>query len=398
MEVLIMDEAKLHGFVNKALGDIGSALTASLVVIGDKLGLYRAMADGRPVSSAELASRTETNERSVREWLSAQAASGYVTYDAGSGRYTLPPEHAVALTDEESPACVLGGFQGMTAAMRSEPKVAEAFRNGRGVGWHEHDADLFVGVERFFRPGYNANLIESWIPALDGVQEKLKAGARVADIGCGHGASTVILARAFPRSKFVGFDYHRPSVERARERAAAAGVSDRVRFEVSSAKDFPGNYDLVACFDCLHDMGDPVGGASHVREALAPDGTWLLVEPRGEDRVEDNLNPLGRLFYSVSTLVCTQASLAQEVGLALGAQAGEARLKEVVTKAGFTRFRRATDAPFNLVLEVRPSRRRYPSGTSGRQATTSPAASPGAETVASTARRTSPTVARTRTV
>jgi SAM-dependent methyltransferase len=348
-----MDETKLHEFVNKALGDLGSALTASLVVIGDKLGLYRAMADGKPVTSAELAARTETTERCVREWLSAQAASGYVTYDAASGRYALPPEHAVALTDEESPACVLGGFQGMTAAMRAEPKVAEAFRTGRGVGWHEHDVGLFEGTERFFRPGYNANLVSSWIPALDGVREKLEAGARVADIGCGHGASTLIMARAFPKSTFTGFDYHKPSVERARERAAAAGVSSRVRFEVASAKDFPGTYDLVACFDCLHDMGDPVGGAAHVRSALAADGTWLLVEPQGQDRVEDNLNPVGRLFYSVSTLVCTQASLAQEVGLALGAQAGEKRLCDVVTKAGFTRFRRATETPFNLVFEVR---------------------------------------------
>ena len=349
-----MDEAKLNEFVHKALGDLGSALTASLVVIGDKLGLYRAMADGKPVTSAELAARTETTERCVREWLSAQAASGYVTYDAASGRYALPPEHAVALTDDESPACLIGGFQGMTAAMRAEPKVTEAFRTGRGVGWHEHDAGLFEGTERFFRPGYNANLVSSWIPSLDGVREKLEAGARVADIGCGHGASTLIMARAFPKSTFVGFDYHKPSIERARERAAAAGLNDRVRFEVAAAKDFPGTYDLVAFFDCLHDMGDPVGGAAHVRSALAPDGTWLLVEPQAKDDVEDNLNPLGRLFYSVSTLVCTQASLSQEVGLALGAQAGEGRLRDVVTKAGFTRFRRATETPFNLVFEVRP--------------------------------------------
>jgi len=350
----MIDQTKLEGFVHKALGDIGSALTASLVVIGDKLGLYREMKAAGPVTSTELAARTGTTERSVREWLSAQAAAGYVDYDAKTGRYTLPPEHAVALTDEESPACVLGGFQGMTAAMRAAPRVTEAFRSGKGLGWHEHDPELFLGVERFFRPGYNANLISSWIPALDGVEAKLKAGARVADVGCGHGASTVILAKAYPKSTFVGFDYHAPSLEYARQRAAEAGVSERVRFEVATAKTFPGTYDLVAFFDCLHDMGDPVGAAAHVCKSLGRDGTWMLVEPRAGDHVEENLNPVGRLFYSVSTLVCTQASLAQEVGAALGAQAGEKRLRDVLTKAGFTRVRRATDTPFNLVLEARP--------------------------------------------
>lgn len=350
----MIDEAKLNEFVHRALGDLGSALTASLVVIGDKLGLYRAMAAAGPVTSAELAARTETTERSVREWLSAQAAAGYVEYDPVSQRYTLPAEHAIALTDETSPACVLGGFQGMTAAMRAAPKVTEAFRTGHGVGWHEHDPDLFIGTERFFRPGYNAHLVSEWIPALDGVQAKLEAGARVADVGCGHGASTIILAQAFPRSTFVGFDYHAASIEKANARAAEAGLSDRVRFERATAKDYAGTYDLVACFDCLHDMGDPTGAAAHVRQSLQPAGTWLLVEPFAGDHVEDNLNPLGRLFYSASTLVCTQASLAQEVGTALGAQAGEARLREVVTAGGFTRFRRATQTPFNLVFEVRP--------------------------------------------
>ncbi|HVO27447.1 MAG TPA: class I SAM-dependent methyltransferase [Candidatus Margulisiibacteriota bacterium] len=349
-----MDQSRVEGFVHKALGDLGSALTASLVVIGDKLGLYQAMADAGPLTPAELAARTGTVERCVREWLAAQAAAGYVDYDATTQRYTLPAEHAVALVDENSPACVLGGFQGMTAAMRAEPKVAAAFRTGAGVGWHEHDPQLFEGVERFFRPGYNANLVNTWIPALEGVEAKLTAGARVADVGCGHGASTIIMAKAFPRSIFVGFDYHRASIERARERAAAAGVSERVHFEVASAKNYPGIYDLVACFDCLHDMGDPVGAATHVRQSLKADGTWLLVEPRAGDHTEDNLNPVGRLFYSVSTLVCTQASLAQEVGAALGAQAGEARLRDVVTCAGFTHFRRATETPFNLVFEARP--------------------------------------------
>jgi SAM-dependent methyltransferase len=353
-EVMAVDQAKLEQFVGKALGDIGSALTASLVVIGDKLGLYRAMAGAGPMTSKEIAAKTHTNERSVREWLNAQAAAGYVEYDAASGRYTLPPEQAVALVDEESPACVLGGFQGMTAAMRAEPKVAAAFKSGKGVGWHEHDPNLFQGTERFFRPGYNANLVSIWIPALEGVREKLDKGARVADVGCGFGASTIIMAKAFPRSTFVGFDYHEPSVVTARQRAADAGVGDRVRFEVSSAKEYPGKYDLVCLFDCLHDMGDPTGAARHVLSTLEKDGTWLLVEPFAGDRVEDNLHPLGRLFYSVSTLVCTQASLSQEVGTALGAQAGEARLKEIVQAAGFTRFRRATQTPVNLVLEVRP--------------------------------------------
>jgi SAM-dependent methyltransferase len=350
----MIDETKLGEFVQKAMGDLGSALTTALVVIGDRLGLYRALAAHGPLTSRELAERTDTVERCVREWLAAQAAAGYLTYEAATGRYTLPAEHAVALTDDASPACVMGGFIGMTAAMRAEPKVTQAFRSGTGVGWHEHDSALFEGTERFFRPGYNANLISSWIPALDGVQQKLERGARVADVGCGRGASTIIMAQAFPRSTFTGFDYHAPSVESARERAAAAGVSDRVRFEVASAKEFPGTWDLIGFFDCLHDMGDPVGASAHVRSRLDPDGTWLLVEPQAGDRVEDNLHWIGRVFYSVSTLVCTQASLSQEVGLALGAQAGEARLRDVVTQGGFTRFRRAAETPFNLVFEIRP--------------------------------------------
>jgi SAM-dependent methyltransferase len=349
-------EAAIQEFVHKAFGDMGAALTASLVVVGDRLGLYRALAAAGPLTPADLAKRTETAERYVREWCAAQAAAGYLTYDPPTGRYTLPEAHAVALTDEESPACVLGGFQGMTAATRATPRIIEAFRSGKGVGWHEHDPNLFEGTERFFRPGYNAHLVSEWIPALDGVDAKLRAGATVADVGCGYGASTVIMAKAYPRSTFVGFDYHPESIERARRRAREAGVADRTRFEVAPAKEFPGRgaYDLVACFDCLHDMGDPVGAARHVRETLKPDGTWLLVEPFAHDRVEENLNPVGRVFYSVSTLVCTPASLSQEVGLALGAQAGEARLRDVLRAAGFTRTRRATETPFNLVLEARP--------------------------------------------
>lgn len=349
----MIQEDKVQEFVHKALGDLGSALTASLVVIGDKLGLYKAMAGAGAVTPAELAERTGTTERSVREWLSAQAAAGYVTYDAATRRYTLPAEHAMALAQEDSPAFVAGGFQGMVAAIMATPKVAEAFRSGKGLGWHEHHGDLFEGVERFFRPGYENNLVQSWIPALDGVQEKLDAGARVADVGCGYGASTIIMAKAFPRSRFIGFDYHAASIERARERARQAGVTDRVSFETASAKTYPGTYDLIGCFDCLHDMGDPVGAATYVRQALAPGGTWLVVEPNAADEVEKNLNPVGRLFYSVSTLVCTQASLSQEVGAALGAQAGEARIREVASSAGFSQFRRATETPFNAVFEIR---------------------------------------------
>ena len=350
---MAIDPDKLNELVGKAVGDLGATLSAALVVLGDKLGLYKAMRGGA-VTPEELAAKTGTSERYVREWLAAQAAAGYVTYDPSTGRYFLTEEQAECFTNEESPACVLGGFQGMIAAVKAAPKVMEGFRTGGGVGWHEHDPDLFQGTERFFRPGYNAHLVSSWIPALEGVLPKLEAGAMVADIGCGHGASTIIMAKSFPRSKFRGFDYHKPSVEAASERAKEAGVADRVTFEVSPAKDFPGTYDLVAFFDCLHDMGDPVGAAAHVRQSLERDGTWLLVEPFANDRVEDNLNPVGRVFYSASTLVCTPASLSQEVGAALGAQAGEARIRQVMEQAGFTRFRRATQTPFNLVYEVRP--------------------------------------------
>ena len=350
-----IDQAKLDEFVGRAVGDLGSALTAALVVIGDKLGLYKALAQAGPLVPGELATRTATTERYVREWLNAQAAAGYVTYDAGSGRYSLSAEQASALADESSPAFMLGGFQAMTAAMKAEPKLTEAFRTGKGLGWHEHDANLFEGTERFFRPGYRANLVNSWIPALDGVEAKLRAGAKVADVGCGLGTSTILLGQAYPNSTIVGFDYHAPSIERARERAAAAGVSDHVHFEIAPAKEYPGrDYDLVACFDCLHDMGDPIGAAAHVRSTLSTDGTWMIVEPFANDKVEDNLNPVGRVFYSASTLICTPASLAQEVGMGLGAQAGETRLREVVMAGGFRRFRRATQTPFNLILEARP--------------------------------------------
>jgi SAM-dependent methyltransferase len=322
--------------------------------MGDKLGLYRAMAGAGPLSSVELAERSGAAERYVREWLNAQAAGGYVEYDPASGRYTLPPEQTVALTDEASPAYLPGFFQVAIGSVLDSPRVTEAARSGAGLGWHEHNHDVFHGCERFFRTGYNANLVGSWLPALDGVVEKLERGALVADVGCGHGASTILMARAFPRSTFVGSDYHAGSIETARGRAKEAGVDTRVRFEVGPAAAFPGSgYDLVTMFDCLHDMGDPVGAARHVHESLAPDGTWMIVEPAAGDNVEDNLNPVGRAYYAFSTLLCTPASLSQDVGLALGAQAGEKRIGEVVRAGGFTRFRRATETPFNLIFEAR---------------------------------------------
>jgi 2-polyprenyl-3-methyl-5-hydroxy-6-metoxy-1,4-benzoquinol methylase len=350
-----IDEKKLNEFMGRAVGDIGAAISAALVLIGDQLGLYKAMAASGPATPAELAARTETNERYVREWLNNQAAGGYVTYDAASSRYTLPPEQAAALADETSPAFIPGAFQIVAAAMRAEPRIANAFRTGGGLDWTDQDPILFEGTERFFRPGYIGNLTTAWIPALDGVEAKLKRGARVADVGCGHGASTILMARTYTQSQFVGFDYHAASIETARRRAREAGVADRVRFEVASAQDFSGTgFDLVTCFDCLHDMADPVGAARHVRDALAPDGTWLLVEPFASDKVEENLNPVGRIFYGASTVFCVPCSLAGH-GPAIGAQAGEARLRQIVAEqGGFSRFRRATETPFNLVLEARP--------------------------------------------
>jgi SAM-dependent methyltransferase len=351
---MALDQSRLEELLGRFVNDFGATGFAATVVIGDRLGLYRALATG-PATAAELAGRTSTHERYVTEWLAAQAASGYVSYDPTSGRFSLSEEQAFALANEDGPMYLPGAFQVMVAAVKDEPKVTQAFATGTGVGWHEHDPDLFAGTERFFRPGYAANLISSWIPALDGVPAKLEAGAQVADVGCGHGASTIILAQAYPNSTFVGFDYHQPSIERAREAAAKAGVADRCRFEVAPANAYPGaGYDLVGVFDALHDMGDPVGAAAHVRQTLAPDGTFLLVEPYAGDRLEDNFNPVGRAFYAASTLLCVPHSLSEEVGLALGAQAGERRLREVATAAGFRRFRRATQTPFNLIFEARP--------------------------------------------
>jgi SAM-dependent methyltransferase len=350
-----VDGDKLMQFVYRAVDEVGAALNAALVVMGDKLGLYRALAGAGPLSPAELAERTGTAERYVREWLNAQAAGSYLDYDPDSGRYTLPPEQAVAFTDPESPAYLPGFFQIALGSVLDSPKIAEAARNGTGFGWHEHVPDVHEGCERFFRPGYNANLIAGWLPALDGVVAKLELGALVADVGCGYGASTILMAQAFPNSTLVGSDYHAGSIEAARLRAREAGVDDRVSFETAPAAAYGGTgYDLVTMFDCLHDMGDPVGAARHVRGTLKPDGTWLITEPRAGDRVEENFNPVGRAYYAFSTLLCTPASLSQEVGLALGAQAGEARIRDVIAAAGFTRFRRVAETPLNVVYEARP--------------------------------------------
>jgi 2-polyprenyl-3-methyl-5-hydroxy-6-metoxy-1,4-benzoquinol methylase len=350
-----IDGEKLMQFVFRAVDEVGAALNTALVVMGDRLGLYRALAGTGALTPAELAERTDTAERYVREWLNAQAAGGFVTYDPGSGRYALPPEQTVALTDPNSPAYLPGFFQLALGSVIDSPKIVEKARSGDGFGWHEHVHDVHEGCERFFRPGYNAHLILDWLPALDDVVTKLERGALVADVGCGHGASTILMAQAFPSSTFVGSDYHAGSIEVARRHALEADVADRVRFEIEPAATYGGrDYDLVTMFDCLHDMGDPVGAARHVRSTLKPNGTWMIVEPNAGDRVEDNLNPVGRAYYAFSTLLCTPASLSQEVGLALGAQAGQARIREVVEAGGFGRFQRVAETPFNVVFEARP--------------------------------------------
>jgi SAM-dependent methyltransferase len=349
------DPDKLHAFMGKMVGELGATISTALALLGDHLDLYKALQAHGPATSVDLARATKLNERLIREWLAAQAAAEYIDYDPVTGRFSLSPEQAMVFADEDSPVFMGGAFELMSAVFKDEPKVAKAFQSGLGLGWHEHDVCLFRGTERFFRPGYNANLVASWIPALDGVEARLKTGAKVADVGCGHGASTVLMAKAYPNSRFTGFDYHAPSIERAKQVAAEAGVQDRVDFQQAKAQDYPGDgFDLVCIFDALHDMGDPVGAAAHIRKSLKPDGAFLLVEPYAHDKLEDNLNPVGRMFYSASTMVCTPASQSQEVGLALGAQAGEARLRKVAEEAGFTRFRRAAETPFNMVFEVRP--------------------------------------------
>lgn len=341
------------GFVGKAIGDFGALVNGALVVVGDRLGLYRAMAGAGPVTPAQLATRTGTAERYVREWLNAQSSGGYLTYE-GDGRYALPAEHAIALTDENSPAFVVGGFQLGLASARSADRLTKAFRSGDGIGWGEHDADVYPGCARLFGPSYRTFLASTWIPALEGVQEKLQAGARVADIGCGFGTSTIVMAQAYPGSTFVGFDPHPASIQAAREAALDAGLGDRVRFEVASAQAFPGTYDLVTICDALHDMGDPAAGAAHARAALASGGTLMVVEPLAGDRVEDNQNPVSAAYYAFSSFLCTPGSLSQEVGAALGAQAGEQRLRKIITDAGFSSVRRVAESPLNMVLEAKP--------------------------------------------
>ena len=351
---MALDMNKLHDFLMKFVGDLGATGTAGMVVIGDKLGLYKALAAG-PTTSADLAKKTSTDERYVREWLASQAAAGYITYDANSNKFSLNDEQAFALTSDACPANIAGAFELALGSLAAVPRITDAFRTGAGMGWHEHDERVFHGCEKFFRAGYAANLVSNWIPALDGVKQKLEAGARVADAGCGHGASTILMAQAYPKSKFFGFDYHDGSIAAARGSAKRAGVADRVTFEVSRGKEMPGgDYDFIAMFDCLHDMGDPAGAAGRVRKALKPDGTWMIVEPFANDELKDNLNPVGRVYYSFSTLLCTPCSRSQEVGLCLGAQAGEKRIRDVVTSAGFSHFRRATETPFNLIYEARP--------------------------------------------
>ncbi len=347
------NEEKLHEFVGKVVGDFGAALSSSLAYIGVKLGLYNALAENNGLTSSELAEKTNTTERYVREWLINQAAGGYIEYDAENKRYSLSPEQKVALTDETSPFYISGGFYLLKALMNAQPRISEAFQNGGGMLWSEHDPDLFIGTEKFFRPGYQKHLVSEWIPALSGVEEKLKSGGKVADVGCGHGASTVIMAQAFPNSHFFGFDSHNASIENARIKAEKAGVADRVKFEAANAADFQGeNYDLICFFDCFHDMGDPIGAAKHASETLNENGCVLMVEPMAGNTVEENFNPIGRTFSAASTLCCTANSLAQG-GTALGAVASEEALKNAVLAGGFTQFRRATETPFNRVYEVR---------------------------------------------
>jgi SAM-dependent methyltransferase len=353
-QIPAIDMNKLNAFIGQFVTDLGAAVHAGMVVIGEKLGLYKALAAG-PLTPVQLAAQTKTDERYVREWLASQAAGGYITYDEKNEKFSLSDEQAFTLAEEDSPAYLPGAFELALGSLAAVPRITESFRTGAGMGWHEHVDGVFHGCEKFFRPGYAAHLVSAWIPALREVQEKLEAGARVADVGCGKGASTILMAQAFPHSQFFGFDYHDQSIEAARESARRHGVADRVTFEVAKAKEFPGRgYDLVAVFDCLHDMGDPIGAAAHVRQSLAKDGTWMIVEPFAHDRLQDNLNPVGRVYYSFSTLLCTPCSRSQEVGLCLGAQAGEGRLREVVTAAGFTRFCRAAETPFNIVYEARP--------------------------------------------
>src|SRR5882757_5850549 len=352
----MINEAKLNDFVGKVLGDLGGASTVAMVRIGDDLGLYKALHAAGPLTSAALAKRLGLAERYLREWLSQQAASGYLTYDPVAATFALPAEQAMVFAIEDSPVYMMGGFDVMKALLDNQPKVQAAFRSGGGVAWGDQAGCMFCAVARFFRPGYHNHLVSTWLPALSGgVLKKLETGAKVADVGCGHGWSTVVMAKAFPKSQFVGYDFHPGSIADAKAHARSHGVSDNTRFEVGLAKDYPGkDFDLVTCFDCLHDMGDPAGAAAHIRKSLKDDGTWMICEPMAGDRLEQNLNPVGRLYYAASTMICVPTSLSQEVGTALGAQAGEARLREVILKGGFTSVRRAAETPFNMIMEARP--------------------------------------------
>lgn len=348
-----IDESRLHEFIGRMLGDLGGAFSVPLVRIGDRLGLYRALHENGPMTADALAGRTGCNERYIREWLSAQAASGYLAYDGGAGTFSLPAEQAMVFAVEDSPVYMMGAFDTVAAMLDSETKVEEAFRTGDGVAWGDQAGCLFCAVARFFRPGYLNHLVAEWLPALDGVVARLQRGASVADIGCGHGVSTILMAEAFPNSQFVGYDFHEGSIAEANEHARRHGTPN-VRFETGLAQDFPGeNLDLVTCFDCLHDMGDPAGAAAHIRKALKPGGSWMIVEPMAQDGIEDNLNPVGRLFYSASTMICVPTSLAQEGRAALGAQAGEKRLRETIMSGGFDSVRRVAETPFNMILEAR---------------------------------------------
>jgi len=351
-----IDEGKLNAFVGQMLTDLGGASSIAMVRMGDALGLYKALHTKGPMTSTELADTAKVDPRYLREWLSNQASSNYLSYDPASTKFTLTPEQAMVFAIPESPVYLMGGFDLMAALLENQPKVQTAFKSGGGVAWGNQAGCMFCAVARFFRPGYHNQLVSAWLPALGGnVMKKLEAGAKVADVGCGHGWSTVMMAKAFPKSQFVGYDFHPSSIDDAKAHAETHGVSANTRFEVGLAKDYPGkDFDLVTCFDCLHDMGDPQGAATHIRQSLKADGTWMICEPMAGDRLEQNLNPVGRIYYAASTMICVPTSLSQEVGTALGAQAGEARLREVILKGGFTSVRRAIETPFNMILEARP--------------------------------------------
>lgn len=349
-----VNEEKLHELLGKMVTEMGAAAIGPLIILGDRLGLYKTLEEYGPVGSSQLADATGTSERYIREWLAAHAASGYIEYHPDKEQFSMTPEQAMVFSNADSPVLMTGAFYAISSMYHDEEIMEKAFKSGNGVSWGDHHSCLFCGTEKFFRPSYSTNLVSSWLPSLDGVVEKLEKGAKVADVGCGHGASTMIMAEAFPNSEFIGFDFHEGSVDHAAKEAKKAGLKN-ITFKVGNAKNFPGtDYDLIAFFDCLHDMGDPVGACKHTVNALKPNGTCLLVEPFANDTLKENMNPVGRAFYSFSTMLCTPSSLSQEVGLALGAQAGEKRLREVALNGGFTKFRRATETPFNLILEARP--------------------------------------------